>query len=70
MFCDTVDGAHASSILYSLVITAKLNCKDPFKVMTEIFYQLPHANAADDYEKLASLLLSPANPLSFHIKEG
>jgi transposase len=70
MFCDTVDGAHASSILYSLVITAKLNRKDPFKVMTEIFYQLPYANTADDYEKLASLLLSPANPLSCHIKEG
>lgn len=70
MFCDTVDGAHASSILYSLVITAKLNCKDPFKVMTEIFYRLPQATTAEDYEKLTDLLLSPANPLSCHKKEG
>ncbi len=57
LFCDTVDGAKASSLLYSLVITAKLNEKDPFKVMTEIFRQLPMANSIDDYEKLAKLLL-------------
>jgi transposase len=70
LFCDTVDGANASSILYSLVITAKLNRKDPFKVLTEIFNELPHANTADDYEKLAGLLLSPADPLSCHKKDG
>jgi transposase len=70
MFCDTVEGAHASSLLYSLVITAKLNGKDPYQAMTEIFYQLPHAKTVDDYEKLSELLLSPANPLSCHKKEG
>lgn len=57
MFCDTVSGANASSLFYSLVITAKLNEKDPFKVMTEIFYKLPKASTIDDYEKLATLLL-------------
>ena len=57
LFCDTVDGAKASSLLYSLVITAKLNEKDPFKVLTEIFRQLPSAQSIDDYEKLAKLLL-------------
>lgn len=57
LFCDTVDGAKASSILYSLVITAKLNDKDPFEVMTEIFRQLPMAQSIDDYEKLAKLLV-------------
>ena len=60
LFCDTVDGAKASSILYSLVITAKLNEKDPFKVMTEIFQQLPMAQTIDDYEKLAKLLVKSA----------
>jgi transposase len=69
LFCDTVDGAHASSILYSLVVTAKLNGKDPYKAMTEIFYELPDAKTADDYEKLTALLLSPPNPLSCHKKE-
>lgn len=57
MFCDTVSGANASSLFYSLVITAKLNEKDPFTVMTEIFHKLPAANTIDDYEKLATLLL-------------
>lgn len=58
LFCDTVEGAHASSLLYSLVITEKLNGKDPFAAMTEIFRQLPLAQTADDYEKLARLLVN------------
>ncbi len=57
LFCDSVAGANASSLLYSLVITAKLNEKDPFKVMTEIFQQLPAASTIGEYEKLASLLV-------------
>lgn len=70
MFCDTVEGAEASSLLYSLVITAKLNGKNPFDAMTEIFTKLPLAKTADDYEQLTALLLSQANPLSCHKKEG
>lgn len=58
LFCDTVAGAKASSLFYSLVITAKLNEKDPFKVITEILHQLPTAKNIDDYEKLARLLLA------------
>ena len=57
LFCDTVGGANASSLFYSLVITAKLNDKDPFAVMTEIFQTLPNAKSIDDYEKLARLLV-------------
>lgn len=57
LFCDTVDGAKASSLLYSLVITAKLNDKYPFEVLTEILRQLPMARSIDDYEKLATLLV-------------
>ena len=56
MFSDTVEGAHASSILYSFALTAKVNGKDPFKVMTDIFKKLPAAETIDDYEKLADLL--------------
>jgi len=64
LFSDSVEGAQASSIFYSLAITAKLNGKDPYLVMTEIFSKLPHAKTAEDYEKLTELLLSPFNPLS------
>lgn len=58
LFCDTVAGANASSLFYSLVITAKLNQKDPFKVMCEVFYEIPKAKTIDDYEKLANLFLA------------
>jgi len=70
MFSDTVDGANTSSLFYSLVVTAKLNGKDPFQVMLEIFSKLPDASTVEDYEQLTSLLLSPENPLSCHKKEG
>jgi transposase len=70
LFCDTVDGANTSALLYSLAITAKLNGKNPFEVMTEILTKLPDVNTAEDYEKLTSLLLSPVNPLSCRKKEG
>ena len=70
LFCDTVEGAHASALLYSFSVTAKQNGKDPFTVMTEILTKLPDASTADDYEQLTGLLLSPENPLSCHKKEG
>ncbi len=70
LFCDSVEGAKASGMLYSLAITAKLNGKNPFEVMTEIFARLPDAHTAEDYERLTALLLSPVNPLSCRKKEG
>jgi hypothetical protein len=70
LFCDTVDGAHASSLLYGLAITAKLNGKNPFEALVDIFSKLPDARTSDDYEALTALLLSPPNPLSCHKKEG
>jgi transposase len=70
LFCDSVEGAHTSSLLYSLAITAKLNGKNPFEALTEIFTKLPDARGVEDYEALTSLLLSPANPLSCRKKEG
>lgn len=70
LFCDTVEGAKSSSVLYSLVLTAKLNGKDPFRVMTEIFKKLPGAETVEDYEILADLLLTAPNLQSCHKKEG
>jgi transposase len=70
LFCDSVEGARASSILYSLALTSKLNSKNPFDVMVEILKQLPRAQTIDDYERLADLLLSKADLSSCHKKEG
>lgn len=57
LFCDTVDGAKASSLFYSLVITAKLNEKDPYEALVQILKALPQAKTIDDFEKLAALLV-------------
>jgi len=70
LFSDSVDGAKASSILYSLTLTAKLNGKDPYKVMVEVFKKLPLAKSVDDYEEIAELLLSKPNPNSILKMEG
>jgi transposase len=70
LFSDSVEGAHSSALLYSLAVTAKLNGKNPFEVLTEIFSRLPMATTADDYENLVALLLSPTNPLSCQKKDG
>lgn len=59
LFSDSVEGARSSSILYSLVLTAKVNGKDPFKVMTEILRKLPKADKLEDFEELTNLLLTP-----------
>ena len=57
MFCDSVDGAKASSLFYSLIITAKLNEKNPFDVMVEILSKINQAQTIEDYERLAKLLV-------------
>ena len=61
VFCDTVEGAHATSILYSIAFTIKLNGKNPFEVLVKILEELPKVKIAEDYQKLVDLILSPAN---------
>jgi transposase len=58
MFSDTVDGAKSSALFYSLVITAKLNGKNPYGMLVEILKALPLANNIDDFERLAKLLVN------------
>ena len=60
MFSDTEEGAHASALFYSLVITAKLNGVNPYEALKRIFERLPLATTLEDYEALANLLMSPA----------
>ncbi len=59
MFSDTEDGANASALLYSLVVTAKTNGVNPYKALVKIFTDLPKVQAIEKYERLADLLLSP-----------
>ena len=61
MFSDTEDGANASALLYSLVVTAKTNGVNPYKALVKIFTALPKVQTIEEYERLAEILLSPAH---------
>ena len=52
LFADTVDGAHASANLYSLVESAKANGIDPYRYLLWLFQKLPLAKTVDDYDAL------------------
>jgi hypothetical protein len=59
IFSDTEAGAEASSILYSLVVTAKINGVNPYKALVRLFTDLPKASGIEALESLAELILSP-----------
>jgi transposase len=60
LFHDTVGGVEASSILYSLVITAKINQVNPYEALLKIFTEIPKAQTIEDYEVLADILMGIA----------
>ena len=47
LFSNTPTGASSSSIIYSLIETAKENSLDPFRYLTYLFEQLPNINVKD-----------------------
>ena len=53
LFSDSPDGAEASSLLYSLVVTAKLNGVNAYKSLSKIITEIPLAKTYEDYERLA-----------------
>ena len=52
LFADTVEGAHASANLYSLVETCKAVGIDPYCYLDWLFRRLPLATTVDDYDAL------------------
>ena len=58
MFSDSPEGAHASALFYSFVVTAKLNGVNPYQAIKMIFERIPTASSLEDYEALADLLFS------------
>ena len=52
MFCDTVNGAHASARLYSIIETAKANGLEPYQYLRHLFTELPKASCEADVQKL------------------
>ena len=62
LFSDSEDGAEASAILYSFVVTAKVNGVNPYDALVKLFTALPLAKTLEDFERLAEIILSPALP--------
>lgn len=59
MFSDSIAGAEASAILYSLSETAKLNGHDPYQYFLYVFRLLPQAETLEDMEALLPWSLNP-----------
>ena len=55
LFSCTPEGAEASMIIYSLIITAKANGLSPFEYLKNTLLKLPFVKTADDLEKLLPL---------------
>jgi transposase len=52
LFSNSMDGAHASANLFSLIESAKLHDLDPVKYLTHVFKELPKCKVVADYEAL------------------
>jgi transposase len=59
MFSDSEDGANASALLYSLVITAKINGINPYQALATLLTEIPNATTLEEFERLAELILTP-----------
>lgn len=59
LFCDTTEGAEASSLLYSLTVTAKLNGVNAYKALSKILTEVLLAKTLEEYERLADFILTP-----------
>lgn len=62
LFSFSEAGAEASSFLYSLIVTAKVNGANPYSVLERIFTELPMAEKLEDFDRLVDLLLN-INPI-------
>jgi transposase len=60
MFSGITDGAEASALLYSLVVSAKVNGINVYRALTKILTEIPLAKTIEDYERLADLILTPS----------
>jgi len=52
LFSDTVQGARASALIYSLIETAKSNGLEPYWYLKYLFERLPEAMTEDDFRVL------------------
>lgn len=63
VFSDTEDGAEASALLYSLVITMKTNKVNPYEALTYILKEIPKIQSLEGIESLVDIIVA-AQPVS------
>ena len=56
LFCDSVKGAEASAIVYSLVETAKANGQEPYDYLLYVLTLLPYRGKSLSHDELAALM--------------
>lgn len=59
LFCDTQDGAWASSTFYSIVETARANGHEPYRYLCYLFDRLPGTTTTKDIDALLPYNLKP-----------
>ena len=64
LFSGRPEGASASSVLYSLIETAKANGLEPYRYLRYLFEKLPFADTKDDYLALLPYHLDQADLLN------
>ena len=52
LFSNSVKGAKASAMLYSLIVTAKANDLEPKAYLTQLFTELPNCETLEQFEQL------------------
>ncbi|MBY0572854.1 MAG: transposase domain-containing protein [Undibacterium sp.] len=61
LFSDSPAGTHASTVLYSLMQTAKANSLEPYAWLCKVLHILPTAKALEEIDLLPPWTLPAAN---------
>ena len=67
LFSDSVEGAHALCMHFSLIRTAKAHGLDPYHYYVDILKNIPLCASVEDYEKLLPWNIGKNTPVSSHI---
>ena len=59
LFSDSETGGHASALLYSFVVKAKMNGVNPYRALVKMFDEIPKATTIEDFEHIADFILKP-----------
>jgi transposase len=62
LFNESVEGVEASSLYYSLIVTAKANGGDTQKKMGAVLKEAPYAKSIEDFERLADIIVARPPP--------